>query len=160
MESHCPSPITQSTSPNISSGAPMEHSHFDLPFGFWPIGFVKYPSSFDVLPPPKFPFVQQVATVDRLKIALVRNSGISIGTYHAWDRKLYPAVKGVYDGLMTRLSEELSRVNTFKLCCRLYERHEEYIGYILMGHHEAASLRRIGRSHASPMANQMRWERL
>ena len=81
-------------------------------------------------------------------------------SYTTLDSALFPAVKMVYGGLIDRLMDELSGVSTFDLCSRLYARHDEYLGYILRGHHHLAALRELGYSHESPIYNQMLWEGL
>ncbi len=98
--------------------------------------------------------------MDDLKRSLIRDSGIQPGVYSSLDGALFPHVQAVYDGLFHKLLEELSWVDTFDLCIRLYKRHEEFLGHILKGHHHLAAQRKYGHSQESSMGNQRLWERL
>ena len=117
------------------------------------------PSSYDALPPMGKPTASEVAKIERLKRSLVQDCGIEPGTYLELDQGLYPRVEAVYDGLMKSLLEELSGVEVFDLCIRLYGRNEEYLGYIFRAHFDLAAQRQLLRSTESPMCNQGLWER-
>ncbi len=129
-------------------------------FPIWPIGRIHAPSSFDVLPDLRFPSPKQVELVEDLKKSLVRDSGIQPGVYSSLDAALFPYVQAVYNGLNDKLLDELSGVDAFDLCIRLYKRHEEFLGHILKGHHYLAAHRKYGDSRESSMKNQQLWESL
>ena len=126
----------------------------------WPIGQFRTPSSFHVLPGLRLPAPKQVKLIEDLKRSLIRDSGIQPGVYSSLDNALFPRVQAVYDGLLHKLLDELSWVDTFDLSIRLYKRHEEFLGHILKGHHYLAAFRKYGDSWESSMGNQRLWERL
>ena len=126
----------------------------------WPISRFFGPSSFDALPELRPPSQRQITLVEDLKKSLIRDSGIQPGVYSSLDAALFPHVQAVYDGLINSLLEELSRAETFDLCIRLYKRHEEFLGYVLKGHHYMAAHRNFGLSRESSMRNQRLWEKL
>ena len=121
---------------------------------------VSRPSSYDVLPPMSIPTPSEVSRVERLMGSLIRECGIKPGTYFEIGEGLHPQVVAVYDGLMKSLLEELSGVDAFDLCIRLYKRNEEYLGYIFSAHFDIAARRRLMGSSESSMRNQWLWERL
>ena len=126
----------------------------------WPVGMAKVPSSFSALPDPRLPSKRQVHLVEEFKRSLVRSSGIQPGVYSSLDSGLIVGVKAVYEGLTSRLLEELTGVDTLDLCIRLYKRNEELLGHILKRHHDLAARRRFGGSSESYIGGQMLWERL
>ena len=121
---------------------------------------VSHPSSYDALPPISIPAQSEVIRVERLKRSLVQECGIKPGTYSELEEGLHRSVVAVYDGLMKSLLEELSEVDAFDLCIRLYERNEEYLGYIFRAHFEIAARRQLLGTSESSMRNQWLWERL
>lgn len=121
---------------------------------------VSRPSSFDVLPPIHVPAESEVALVERLKQSLIRGCGIRPGTYSRLENGLHPKIVAVYHGLMESLLLELAGVDAFDLCIRLYERNEEYLGYIFTAHFDIAAQRRLRGSSESSIRNQWLWERL
>lgn len=131
----------------------------ELPL-IWPDGRFSAPSSFDVLPSIRPSAQRQVKLVEDLKRSLIRNSGIQPGVYSSLDDALFTQVQSVYDGLINRLLAELSWVETFDLCIRLYKRHEEFLGHIFKSHHYLAAYRKYRHSLESSIRNQRLWERL
>ena len=121
---------------------------------------VSRPSSYSVLPPMAIPTKSEVALVEGLQQTLIEKSGIKPGAYASLEPELHPRIEAVYDGLMDALVEELRGVDAFDLCIRLYERNEEYLGYIFRAHHDLATQRKLQGSTNSPMQNQWLWERL
>ncbi len=121
---------------------------------------VSRPSSFDVLPQIAIPSPSEVLRVERLKGSLIRECGIRPGTYSEIREGLHPRVVAVYDSLIESLMDELSEVDAFDLCIRLYKRNEEYLGYIFRAHFEIAARRQLLGSSESSMRNQWLWERL
>ena len=121
---------------------------------------VSRPSSFDVLPPMTVPAQPEVLRIERLKGSLIRECGIGPGTYSDIEEGLHSRVEAVYDGLMKSLLDELSGVDAFDLCIRLYKRNEEYLGFIFRAHFEIAARRQLMGSSESSMRNQWLWERL
>lgn len=133
--------------------------NFDsLPFQYL-IPFSR-PSSFDALPPIHIPAESEVARVERLKQSLIRDCGIRPGNYARLQSGLHPKIVAVYDGLMKALLSELSGVDPFDLCIRLYERNEEYLGYLFMAHFDVAARREILGSSESSIHVERLWERL
>ena len=93
---------------------------------------INVPSSFESLPdklrlPPKIRFQE----VEELRQKLIENSGMQPGTYWTLEREMFPQIRGVFDGLMNVLVDELSDLNALDLCVRLYGRHEEFLEYML-----------------------------
>ena len=121
---------------------------------------VSRPSSYDVLPPMGILPKSEVNRVENLKRSLTQKCGIKPGTYTELGQGLHPKVETVYDGLMKTLLEELSEVDAFDLCIRLYQRHEEYLGYIFRAHYEIAARRQLLSSSESSIRNELLWERL
>ena len=90
----------------------------------------------------------------------MRKSGIQPGTYSTIDPGLYVPIEGVFNGLIETLLSELSGVDAFDLCIRLYERNEEYLGYILSSHFSRAARESMSGFAESSMPSQQLWERL
>ena len=118
------------------------------------------PSSFDVLPAMSIPIPSEVLRVERLRGSLIRECGIVPGTYAKVEEGLHPRLRAVYDGLMTYLLKELSDVDAFDLCIRLYKRNEEYLGYLFKAHFDLAARRNLLGSSESSIRNEWLWERL
>ena len=121
---------------------------------------VSRPSSFDVLPAIRIPAESEVARVERLKQSLIRECGIKPGIYSEIEKGLHPRIVAVYDSLIQALLQELSGVDAFDLCICLYERNEEYLGYLFRAHFDLAAQRKLLDSPGSSMRNQWLWERL
>ena len=121
---------------------------------------ISRPSSYDVLPPIEMPSQSEVIRVERIRQSLIKECGIKPGTYSELDRGIYPRLEAVYDGLVSSLLEELSDVDAFDLSIRLYERHEEYFGYLFRAHFDLGARRQLLGSSESPMRNEWLWERL
>ena len=121
---------------------------------------VSRPSSFDVLPSMSIQTQSEVNRVDRLKRSLNKECGIKPGIYSEIEKGFHPRIMAVYDGLMRALLQELSGVDAFDLCIRLYERNEEYLGYLFRAHFDLAAQRKLLDSPGSSMRNQWLWERL
>ena len=121
---------------------------------------VSRPSSFDVLPAIHIPAESEVARVERLKQSLIRECGIIPGIYSEIEKGLHSRIVAVYDSLIQALLQELSGVDAFDLCIRLYERNEEYLGYLFRAHFDLAARRKLLDSSESSMRNQWLWERL
>ena len=118
------------------------------------------PSSFDVLPSISTPTPSEVLRVGKLRGAIIRECGIAPGTYAEIDEELHPRLVAVYDGLMKALLQELSDVDAFDLCIRLYKRNEEYLGYFFRSHFDLAARRELFGSAKSSIPNEWPWERL
>ena len=121
---------------------------------------VSHPSSYEALPPISIPIQSEVTGVARLRQSLIQESGISPGSYSEIGQDLHPRLATVYDHLLACLLEELSEVDAFDLCVRLYDRNEEYLGYIFRAHFDTAARRRLLGSSESSIQNQWLWERL
>ena len=118
------------------------------------------PSSYSMLPRMAIPTRSEVDRVEELKRNLAKEAGFTPGDYFELTTDLVSKVEAVYDGLMNALLEELTGADAYHLCVRLYERNEEYLGYIFSAHHDLAAQRMLLGSTQSPMQNQMLMERL
>ena len=127
---------------------------------FPPMQFVSYPSSYDALPRLSAPDQSEIARVEEIKRSLGRKSGIKPGTYSKIDPGLYAPIEDVFNGLMDVLLSELSGVDAFDLCIRLYERNEEYLGYIRSSHFERVTRQWVSGHSESSMPSQQLLERL
>lgn len=127
---------------------------------FPPLQLVSYPSSYDALPKLSVSDRSEMARVEEIKRCLVRKSGIQPGTYSEIDPGLYAPIEEVYNGLMDTLLSELSGVNAFDLCIRLYKRNEEYLGHIFSSHFARAARQSATGISESSMPSQQLWERL
>ena len=99
---------------------------------------INVPSSFESLPdklrvPPKIRFQE----VEELRQKIIENAGMQPGTYSSLESEMFPQIKGVFDGLMDILMGELSDLNALDICVRLYERHEEFLEYMLKSKYES-----------------------
>ena len=131
------------------------HSHYPQP-----LVPVSFPSSFDALPGFSLPAKSEAVRVERIKRSIVRRCGIKPGTYSELTPRLHEQIEAVYDNLMQSLLDELSGVDAFDLCIRLYERNEEYLGYLFRAHYLAATRRAVLGSTESSMPIELLWERL
>ena len=125
-----------------------------------PLKQVYYPSSYAALPRLSPPDLSEVARVEGIKQSLVRKSGIQPGTYSAIAPGLYAPIEGVFNGLMETLLSELSGVDAFDLCIRLYERNEEYLGRVFRSHFARAARQSASGFTESSMPTQQLWERM
>ena len=131
------------------------HSHYPQP-----LVPVSFPSSFDALPGISLPAKSEVVRVERIKRSIVQRCGIEPGTYSELTPRLHEQIEAVYDNLMQFLLDELSGVDAFGLCIRLYDRNEEYLGYLFRAHYHAATKRVVLGSTESSMPIELLWERL
>ena len=125
-----------------------------------PLVPVSFPSSFDALPEISLPAKSEVVRVERIKRSIVQRCGIEPGTYSELTPRLHEQIEAVYDNLMQFLLDELSGVDAFDLCIRLYDRNEEYLGYLFRAHYLAATKRVVLGSTESSMPIELLWERL
>ena len=131
------------------------HSHSPQP-----LVPVSFPSSFDALPQISIPTKSEVIRVERIKRSIVQKCGIEPGTYSELTPELHEKIEAVYASLMHFLLDELSGVDAFDLCIRLYDRNEEYLGYLFRAHYLAATKRAVLGSTESSMPIELLWERL
>ena len=122
--------------------------------------FVSYPSSYASLPKLAVPDQSEIARVEEIKQSLVRKSGIKPGTYSEIGPELFAPIEDVFNGLIDALLSELSGVDAFDLCIRLYERNEEYLGYLSSSHFARAARQSISGVAESSMRTQQLWEQL
>lgn len=127
---------------------------------FSPMQRVSYPSSYAALPELSAPDQSEIARVEEIKRSLVHKAGIQPGTYSAIADGLYAPIEDVFDGLMETLLSELSGVDAFDLCIRLYERNEEYLGRIFRSHFARAARQSASGFMESSMPIQQLWERM
>lgn len=125
-----------------------------------PVRLVSYPSSYAALPELSAPDPSEIARVEEIKRSLARKAGIQPGTYPTIASGLYEPIKAVFNGLMDVLLSELSGVDAFDLCIRLYERNEEYLGHIQRSSFARAARQSVSGSTESSMPSQLLWERL
>ena len=125
-----------------------------------PLVPVSLPSSFDALPQISIPAESEVVRVEWIKRSIIRRCGIEPGTYSELSPRLHGQIVAVYDSLMQYLLEELSGVDAFDLCIRLYDRNEEYLGYLFRAHYLAATRRAVMGSTESSMPIELLWEKL
>ena len=124
-----------------------------------PVQLVSHPSSYDALPDLPAPDPFEIARVEEIKWSLVRKSGIQPGTYSMIASGLYAPIEDVFNGLMDALLSELSRVDAFDICVRLYERNEEYLGHIQRSSFDRAARQSVYGFAKSSMSIQQLWER-
>ena len=127
---------------------------------FSPMQLVSYPSSYAALPELSVPDPSEIARVEEIKRSLVRQAGIQPGTYSTIAAGLFAPIEGVFNGLMEALLSELSGVDAFDFCIRLYARNEEYLGSIYRSHFARAARQSISGFAESSMPSQQLWERL
>ena len=120
---------------------------------------IPYPSSYAALPDLAVPDRSEIARVEEIKQALVRKAGIQPGTYSTIAPGLYAPIEDVFNGLMDVLLSELSGVDAFDLCIRLYERNEAFLGRIAKSHYDRAARQSVSGIAESPILSQRLWER-
>ena len=143
----------------------MQQSPFNQSFGppYYPFQYpraVYSPSSYSALPELSFPSPHQIAQVEKIRGSLIQNFGIKPGTYSTIDPGMYDPIEGVFNGLMDTLLSELSGVDAFDLCIRLYRLNEEYLGHIYKTHFERATRQSVFGVAEPPMLSQKLWIRL
>ena len=127
---------------------------------FVPLQLVSYPSSYASLPKLAVPDQSEIGQVEEIKQSLVRRSSIKPGTYSEIGPGLYAPIEDVFDGLVDVLLYELSGVDAFDLCIRLYARNEEYLGYLSRSHFARATRQSISGVSELSIPSEMLWERL
>ncbi|MXZ91532.1 MAG: hypothetical protein F4W95_14425 [Chloroflexi bacterium] len=120
---------------------------------------ISYPSSYAALPALSVPDLSEIARVEEIKRALVRKAGIQPGTYSTIAPGLYTPIEGVFNGLMDALLSELSGVDAFDLCIRLYERNEIFLGNIAKSHLDRAARQSVSGIAEPSMPIQLLLER-
>ena len=90
----------------------------------------------------------------------MQKAGIKPGSYSVISPGLFAPIEDVFNGLMDALLSELSGVDAFDLCIRLYERNEEYLGHIQRFQFARATRQSLSGLAASSMPVQQLWERL
>ena len=87
------------------------------------------PLSFKALPEKlEFPSRRRFEEIASVRREMIKNSGLRPGIYSSIEPDVRCQVDYVLDGLTELLKTELTAANALDLCCRLYKRHEEYIG--------------------------------
>ena len=127
---------------------------------FSPVQPISYPSSYDVLPALPLPRPSEIAWAEKFKRGLVRKAGIQPGTYSIIAPNLYAPIEEVFNGLVDALVSELTGVDAFDLCIRLYARNEEYLGIIYRSHFARAARQSVAGFAESSRPSQQLWERL
>ena len=143
----------------------MQQSPFNQLFGpqFPPFQYpreVYTPSSYSALPKLSFPDQSAVDWVKEVRRFLVRKFSIRPGVYSAIEPGLYDPIEGVFNGLMDTLLSELSGVDAFDLCIRLYQRNEEYLGRIYKSHFDRGTQRSVHDIAYPSALSQELWLRL
>ena len=130
---------------------------------------ISYPSSHAALPALPAPDPSAIAWVEEIKRALVRKAGIQPGMYSTIAPGLFTPIEDVFNGLMDALMSELSGVDAFDLCIRLYERNEAFLGHIARSHLDRAARQSVSGiaepsmpiqlllERSSPYTESMRW---
>ena len=132
---------------------------------------VMTPLSFESLPEKlDFPSRRRFDEIASLRRELIKKSGLRPGAYSSIEPDVRHQVDYVLDGLTKLLTTELSAVNALDLCCRLYKRHEEYLGLMrkfeydsipayLHDHQVQGAIERQENAwlRISPLTEPMRW---
>lgn len=91
---------------------------------------IPMPSSFNALPPPRFPSATDVNRVAAVQQSLVEQAGFGPGVYSSVNEVVLRQATTVYNGLIGVLTTEIAGLDVRNLCVSLYRRSEEYLGYI------------------------------
>ena len=130
------------------------------PFSYGPAALVPMASSLTALQQPVFPSKRDFKPVAELQRKLMMAAGILPGRYTDSPKDLFPGVQSVSDGLTGELNENLAKVDALDLCVRLYERLEQFIGYVEGPRYAQAAGLLASSPHAFAMAYNRAWEQI
>ena len=130
------------------------------PFSYGPAALVPMASNLTALQQPVFPSKQDFKPAVELRRKLMMAAGILPGRYTDLPKNLFPGIQSVYDGLTWELNENLAKVDALDLCVRLYERLEQFIGYIERPRYAQAAGLLASSPDAFAMAYNRAWEQI